>query len=60
MKLFEHESHLLTLPSSFHLSQEGGNQQIINGTYDVPESHSFSQHLLDVMRRLLCVKLKKR
>ena len=35
--------------------QEGGNLQILSGSYDVPENHSFSKYVTALIKRLLTV-----
>lgn len=40
--------------------QDGGNLQILSGSYDVPEGHGFSNYLTALIRRLLTVDPIKR
>ena len=40
--------------------QEGGNLQIIGGSYHVPEDHKFSKHVITLIKKMLTLSPKKR
>lgn len=51
---------LFTLAFFTQPFQDGGNLQILSGSYDVPEGHGFSNYLTALIKRLLTVDPAKR
>jgi serine/threonine protein kinase len=51
---------LYTLAFFTHPFQEGGNLQIISGSYNMPENHKYSKYFLSLLKKLFTMKSAKR